>query len=129
MALAPSTAEKLVKVARLTESPIDGESLAASRKLNALLSNAGLTWDAVFGAALQSPTTFSGRATTSPPCYDPTRWRRHLWEVKCWQDRLRPKDRSFIAGVDRRTSLSEKQHAWLKNIVERCASFAKERGA
>lgn len=42
--------DKLTKVLMLTQSPVDGESLAACRTANAMLAKAGMNWAQFFAA-------------------------------------------------------------------------------
>ena len=124
------TADKLSKIAGLTTSPNDSEALAAVKKLNDLMANAGLTWGALFDSALLAQATHERpRTTVSADDYQPARWRRHLHEAKFWKGHLSRRDCEFLDGVDGRVSLSPKQHEWMRSIAARIASLAAERGA
>jgi len=113
VALDPTAANRLIKLLGMTGSMFDGEAVAAIRKANALLKDAGLTWSDVIAVVEAAPTRGIWR--------EPESWRDAVGICLNLIDApLSEWDRAFLIGISRRHSLSEKQTIQLDRIIETC---------
>jgi hypothetical protein len=105
----------LIKLLGMTGSMFDGEAVAAIRKANALLRDKGLTWaDVITATTVES-------ATQSGIWREPESWRDAVGICLSLDDApLSDWDRSFLVGILRWHSLSEKQEMQLNRIIETC---------
>ena len=106
-ALTSKDRSRLVKTLALTDSPVDGEKLAALEAANRILAKAGLTWD-----ALLKP----GQVVREPQF---SIWRQTCRELMEHSGSLRPWELGFVKGLPTFPRLSTKQRYVLNEIATR----------
>src|SRR4051812_42248162 len=106
--LDPSLATKLAKICGLLGSDQDGERSAAAWHATRLLRTHGMTWADVFKPAPATQTQHSRAPHAS----------QAEWALR-FQDRLSEWERTFLAGICRRQSLSARQAAALGGILQK----------
>ena len=116
-ALPPEVVDRLVKLLGMIGSDHDGEALNAARLADKLVREAGLTWAEVFS---------EGSPKTKRISVDPGEIVEEIVEIYKSCIHLRSRDISFLNGIEGHYYLSEKQLAWLHDLLERArAKMAK----
>lgn len=114
--LPPNDRRKLVGVLGMLGSDAVGERAAAALQATRIVKSHGLQWEDLIGGLAQTqqqrqpPPGQSGAHARSNPGRDLELCRRHLGAVTSWEA-------SFIAGLQNRRRLSEKQLAKLQGIA------------
>ena len=106
MPIDEGTADRLLKLLRLTSSEFDGEALSAIRRANELLQGAGLSWDDLI------------RVEKMPVLPD---WKAVVRECFAQNDvSLTPWERRFLMTIYRQATITKKQMFCLDRIAVRC---------
>ena len=113
--ISPDLARKLVAIAALTQSPVDGEALAALRKLQSALAREGLRIGEVVERGLTHPCQ-----STKPEPMPPTHSHQRSAEEAAaapWDDFYSAKEADFLRSMQVRPSCSPAQREWLDRLL------------
>jgi hypothetical protein len=113
--LNPQDRERLTKLIAMSTSPHDGEALAATRKANALLANAKLTWADILQPENQR---------AAPPADHRAICRFILSTGLPMNDA----EHTFVLNILRFDRLRPKQLKWLRSLHERAKDWSARHG-
>src|SRR4051794_18905807 len=123
--LTPDLAAKLAKILGMLGSDYDGEIAAAGRRANAMVKDAGLTWDEVI---------LSSAPISQQPHCPPRRWRKpgtpSDTAALClqWSEVLTDWEADFCRSIIGRRRISAKQSDVLTRIAHKVEAFARATG-
>ena len=119
--LHPTARDRLVKLLGLLGSEHHGERANAAQMASRLLAQCGLTWaDVIQPPPAPLPPV---RPVAPGSAYAAARW------AKARAAELPQRDRAFLDGIQGRHALTQRQAAWLADIVARLQAAAAQREA
>ena len=113
--IGPDAARRIVAIAALTQSPADGEALAALRKLQSVLDRDGLRIGEIVERGLTRPCQSTG-LEPMPPIRAHQRDAAEAASVP-WDDFYSAKEADFLRSMQVRPSCSPAQREWLDRLV------------
>lgn len=119
--LHPAARDRLVKLLGLLGSEHHGERANAALMASRLLEQCGLTWADVIQPPPATPTPV--RPAVPASAHAAARW------AKAHAAGLPQRDRIFLDGIQGRHALTQKQGAWLADILARLQATSAQREA
>jgi hypothetical protein len=104
--------DRLSKLVLMLSSPADGEVVAAARAIGRLLQSQNMDWHDLARMIGTESNNIEQPYTPQAP-----KWKSAVEECLRHTDLLSEKEVSFLKSIRRRSSLTEKQAKWLRDIL------------